>query len=105
MDWFCGTRMHSTIAGLSSCVPTFAFSYSPKVRGVFDTCGQGSQVVELRSESIQSCISAMMSSYQSRSLIQLHLHHKVPNVVNQAKEQIETILNYVENRSRKGLAA
>ena len=35
MDWFCGTRMHSTIAGLSSCVPTASISYSDKTKGVF----------------------------------------------------------------------
>jgi colanic acid/amylovoran biosynthesis protein len=43
-DWFCGTRMHATIAALSSSVPTSAVAYSPKTRGVFGTCGQGDQV-------------------------------------------------------------
>src|SRR5690606_8800966 len=32
-DWFCGTRMHATIAGLSTGVPTSAIAYSPKTVG------------------------------------------------------------------------
>ena len=41
LDWFCGTRMHSTIASLSMTVPTSSISYSDKTKGVFETCGQG----------------------------------------------------------------
>ena len=43
MDWFCGTRMHATIAGLSTCTPTATVSYSDKALGVFETCGQGGE--------------------------------------------------------------
>ena len=31
---FAGARTHSTIAGLSSCVPTLSFAYSIKARGI-----------------------------------------------------------------------
>src|SRR5690606_15771286 len=31
-DWFCGTRMHSTIAALSTGVPTAAIAYGLKTR-------------------------------------------------------------------------
>lgn len=47
-DWFCGTRMHSCIAGLSSGVPTAAIAYSVKTLGVFDTCLAGANVVDPR---------------------------------------------------------
>ena len=42
-DFFCGKRMHSTITGLSSRVPTAAIAHSKKMRGMFECCGAGDQ--------------------------------------------------------------
>src|SRR5699024_7951360 len=39
MDWFVGSRMHATIAALSSLVPVYGYAYSDKARGVFESCG------------------------------------------------------------------
>ena len=39
LDWFVGSRMHATIAALSSGVPCAAIAYSRKFRGVFATLG------------------------------------------------------------------
>ncbi len=46
---FCGTRMHATIAALSSGVPTIGLAYSDKMRGVFDSAGPIGRVFDLRS--------------------------------------------------------
>ena len=48
LDWFCGTRMHACIAGLSSGVPTAAIAYSLKTQGVFESCGVGDAVCDPR---------------------------------------------------------
>lgn len=47
-DWFCGTRMHACIAGLSSGVPTVGIAYSDKARGVFETCGADALLLDPR---------------------------------------------------------
>ena len=39
MDLFIGSRMHSTIASISSGVPTVAISYSRKFEGLYKTLG------------------------------------------------------------------
>ncbi len=46
--WFCGTRMHSTIAALSSGVRTFALAYSDKTKGVFRTKNSEETCYDLR---------------------------------------------------------
>lgn len=48
LDWFAGARMHSTIAGISSGVPTMGLAYSDKAYGVFERCRIGSSVADLR---------------------------------------------------------
>ncbi len=40
--------MHSTIAGLSSGVPTATVTYSDKALGVFELCGQEDHVIDPR---------------------------------------------------------
>lgn len=63
MDWFCGTRMHSTIAGLSSCVPTAAISYSDKTKGVFETCQQDQFVYDPRVLLEDDIIESLLNSF------------------------------------------
>lgn len=48
LDWFCGTRMHSTIAALSSGIATTGLAYSDKMEGVFELAGCASAVTDLR---------------------------------------------------------
>lgn len=67
MDWFCGTRMHSTIAALSSGVPTAAIAYSDKTLGVFESCGQGAHVWDPRSLRTPEIVAGLWESFLSRS--------------------------------------
>ena len=65
-DWFCGTRMHSTIAGLSSGVPTAAIAYSDKTRGVFESCGVGDQVIDPRRLQTEEVAERLMEAFECR---------------------------------------
>ncbi|MCC6360765.1 MAG: polysaccharide pyruvyl transferase family protein [Phycisphaerales bacterium] len=58
-DWFCGTRMHATIAGLSSGVPTAAIAYSDKTRGVFESVLVGRDVRDPRIETSQEIVASL----------------------------------------------
>ncbi len=48
-SFFVGSRMHSCIAALSQGVPAVGIAYSRKFRGVFETLGVGSLVLDVRS--------------------------------------------------------
>lgn len=91
MDWFCGTRMHSTIAALSSGVPTAAVAYSPKTAGVFETCGQGRHVVDPRSSETRSVVDALVASFTARDSARLSLAESLPRVLKAAQEQMDAI--------------
>jgi polysaccharide pyruvyl transferase WcaK-like protein len=66
LDWFCGTRMHSTIAGLSTGVPTSAISYSDKTKGVFETVNQGAHVIDPRQLENDAALESLVNSFRSK---------------------------------------
>lgn len=105
-DWFCGTRMHATIAGLSTCTPTSTVSYSDKALGVFETCGQGREVFDPRKMDTETVIAAMIESYKRRSEIRESLEANIPGVKAIAEKQMDDICEVIrecgdERRSRR----
>lgn len=93
LDWFCGTRMHSTIASLSSGVPTAAIAYSPKTRGVFETCGQEEHVADPRTQNLESTIETLWSSWMARREARESLGRRLPAVLETAEGQMDQILD------------
>ena len=91
-DWFTGARMHATIAALSSGVPALALAYSGKMHGVFETCGQGHSVVDLRSEGPESkVLEAMLSSFADAESNRLRLAAALPTTLAKASQQFDCI--------------
>lgn len=66
-NWFCGTRMHACIAGLSTGVPTAAIAYSVKTQGVFETCGLGDCVADPRALDTPAAASALFAAWSARA--------------------------------------
>lgn len=97
MDWFCGTRMHSTIAALSSNVPTAAVAYSDKTLGVFDTCNQASQVFDPRVLDTNAAIEGLFQSFNERYSIRASLATSLPMVNEIAKGQMRDIAQHIRH--------
>ena len=91
LDWFCGTRMHSTIAAMSSGVPTAALAYSDKTLGVFQTCGQGQQVADLRTSDTMEIIEHVMGVWRGRDTVRGGLADRLPAVFGAARRQMEEL--------------
>lgn len=91
-DWFCGTRMHACIAGLSSGVPTAAIAYSDKTQGVFETCGQGEAVVDPRALDTPAVVERLRAALERRAATAAELRRRVPELQHQAREQIRASL-------------
>ncbi|MCD4843362.1 MAG: polysaccharide pyruvyl transferase family protein [Methanosarcinales archaeon] len=85
MKIFAGARTHSTIAALSSCVPTLSFAYSIKAQGINnDIFGDESYCLnpnELKSDIIVEKIQSMIDN---SSCIEKDLHIKIPKIQNMA---------------------
>lgn len=88
-DWFCGTRMHSTIAALSSGVPTAGLAYSDKMLGVFETCGSGDSVIDLRRDDTASIVARILASYQNRQALHRTLSISLPETLSVANTQLD----------------
>lgn len=96
LDWFCGTRMHSTIAAISSCVPTVAIAYSLKTKGVFETCGQGAQVVDPRVLGSDQLLAEIVDRFADRASARNVLLSEIPRVKKRAVAQMDKIAACVE---------
>lgn len=95
MDWFCGTRMHSTIAALSSGVPTASICYSDKTKGVFDTCQQADHVIDPRNNSTLEVIEKLLASFSARDKARASLKEQLPRVLSIAETQIHKIADHI----------
>ncbi|MDG5466834.1 polysaccharide pyruvyl transferase family protein [Deltaproteobacteria bacterium IMCC39524] len=91
-DWFCGMRMHSTIAGLSSGVPTSAVSYSPKTLGVFETCGLGDAVVDPCVTDTSAIVEQLWSIWVERDHFKNRLLTNLPEVRQMAVKPFDQIM-------------
>jgi polysaccharide pyruvyl transferase WcaK-like protein len=100
-DWFTGARMHATIGALSSGVPALALAYSGKMQGVFESCGQGASVADLRGEvSEASLLERMLASFEDAGHTRKRLAAQLPGTLSQAAFQ----LDYVAAFLKKGAA-
>lgn len=94
-DWFCGTRMHSTIAGLSSGVPTATIAYSDKAKGVFESCGQGGHVVDPRVLETEEVVERLWASFEGREAARVSLGEHLPGVLAKAEGQMDAIAEQI----------
>ncbi len=91
-DWACGTRMHAAIAALSSGVPCAGIAYSPKMSGVFDTCGQGEHVADPRQADNDSVIEQLWRSFCERDETRENLLRCLPAIRSQVETQMNAIV-------------
>ena len=96
-DWFAGARMHPTIAGLSSGVPTLNLAYSIKAKGVFETVSQGHSLADLRTLSDGDLLETMCSHFNSRSLYADELKVSIPDATRCAEAQADRIASVIES--------
>ncbi len=90
-DWFCGTRMHSTIAALSSGVPTAAIAYSIKTQGIFDACDSGDAVSDPMQLDTADAGAVLWSAWENRRSARERLAAALVGVKAKATEQMDAI--------------
>jgi polysaccharide pyruvyl transferase WcaK-like protein len=99
-DWFCGTRMHATIAALSTGVPTASIAYSGKAAGVFDTCDQAEHVADLRGSTTERIVDQVWESWSDRARARSSLATRLPMVLAPADSQLDRIVDLCSRRSQ-----
>lgn len=92
-DWFTGSRMHSTIAALSSGVPAAALAYSLKTEPVFATVGQEGCVIDARSATDDAALAHLWQCWLDRDAARASLAGRLPDVREQADRQMAAIVS------------
>lgn len=91
LDWFAGARMHATIGAFSSGTPTLGLGYSDKTAGVFDQCGIGQDVADLRLMDAGRLTGAMLASLAARDATRVRLAGLVAGLQQRAEAQMDAI--------------
>lgn len=98
-DWFCGMRMHATIAALSQAVPTASIAYSRKTRGVFAALGQQRRVADARGQTTDEVTEVLWSGWRQRASTAAGLARRLPDVLATASDQLDQIVALVRQRA------
>ncbi|MGI5214997.1 polysaccharide pyruvyl transferase family protein [Plantactinospora sp. CA-290183] len=104
-DWFCGMRMHATIAALSSAVPAAVVAYSDKARGVFASVGQRRHVADARRLGEEELLELLFQSWTDRACAAAELGLRTPVAVRRAAAQMDEFVAVARaERHRRGVA-
>lgn len=95
-DWFCGSRMHACIAGLSQAVPTVNIAYSDKSIGVFETAGEGDAVFDPRELSAEAVLDGIMATVRDRASARVRLEGMQEGLKRRCRAQFHDLMNSVE---------
>ncbi len=99
-EWFTGARMHATIAALSTATPVSNMAYSRKAAGVFDCCGVGAHVHDLRNSTAQQMIERLIADYKYRHQQGALLRSQLPFVKRRWAYQMDAIAAAVKMARR-----
>ncbi len=89
--WFVGARMHATIAALSTATPVSNMAYSRKAAGVFDCCGAGAQVHDLRELDTRELVDRLINDFKNRHEQAALLKSQLPFVMRRWAYQMDVI--------------
>ncbi|WP_380165818.1 polysaccharide pyruvyl transferase family protein [Jannaschia sp. R86511] len=92
-SFFVGTRMHSTIAALSTGTACCAIAYSSKYQGVFAGLGVAEASLDARVLSTDELVASVLATKERAEQLRATLARTVPEVQAQAVRQMVQILD------------
>lgn len=96
--FFIGARMHSTIAALSTYVPTISIAYSIKAKGVNnDLFGHTKYVLETPAVSRASLNAMMDCVFTHENQIRAHLEVFIPRWKDRTKDSVKALSDIIAN--------
>lgn len=104
--FFVGARTHSTIAALSSCVPTVSIAYSTKAWGINeDIFGHTRYVADVRTMTGRSLISLLHRLVDNEQAVRAHLARAVPEVARRARSAVDLLAGVLHGTGERCLAS
>lgn len=99
LDWFCGTRMHATIAALSTGVPAAAIAYSPKFHGIFEVCDQADGVGDPTKLDTDPLVTRLFDAYQARDDARARLTAALPPILERVETQADRMASHLQSKA------
>jgi polysaccharide pyruvyl transferase WcaK-like protein len=104
LDWFSGTRLHSTIAALSSGIPSASIAYSEKAMGIFESLGVGSCVSDGRELTGAEVVEHQLLAFLHREQHRAEIARRLPGLLAIADWQMDQIATLFTTASRRSPA-
>jgi colanic acid/amylovoran biosynthesis protein len=92
-NFFIGSRMHACIAAISQGIPTAAVAYSKKFRGVFESVGLGSMVIDARSLDLNDACNMIVGIFHNRKTGKAMMKGKIDHAKDQVRETFIQLLS------------
>ncbi len=97
--FFIGARTHSTIAAISSGVPTITIAYSQKARGINrDIFGNEQYILETPLVSKESLLKKLKILQNDETSIRTFLRDKHPEMIRGAQRNVEALADLLEQK-------
>ena len=98
---FAGARTHSTIAALSSHVPTLSISYSAKAKGINrDIFGHLEHCIHVAELTNENFVIGLRSLLDNATAIRVHLQSRIPEFQNRSLQAGSILRKIVAEKSR-----
>ncbi|MDO8741959.1 MAG: polysaccharide pyruvyl transferase family protein [bacterium] len=101
LDYMIGTRFHSVIFSLTSCIPAIAIEYDHKTRGIMTDLGLEGWVLDIRTITIEQLIGSFERLVAGRAEYVVHLQKILPTYIERARETIYLVKDLYEKKVMK----
>lgn len=97
---FCGARTHSTLAAISTCVPTLSLAYSIKARGLNkDVYGSQDFCIDPTEITPELVKTKILKLYESRNAVADQIRNRVPSMTELAYKSGATLKALIDSRN------
>lgn len=97
-DLFIGSRMHASIAALSSCIPTVVVAYSHKMPSLMKRLGLEEYVCNVETITVEEMISKVTHAWINRATIRSQLAQKIDEMRKTSSVSAQLVRDLFYNR-------
>ncbi len=99
LDFFIGSRFHSLIESVSTCVPSMAIGWNTKYNEMMSWVELKENVIQIEDLKLDGTIKMFENHFNNRASIKTHLETIIPNVKKDAYKAIDIINEYLNENN------
>jgi len=99
-DFFVGSRFHSLIESVSSCVPSMAISWNTKYNEMMNWVNLKNNVIPIEKLELNNVVNMFNNHFNNRTKMKAHLEKVLPDVKEDAYKAINIINEYLNEKNK-----